>query len=205
MDHKNDLPLMSNTRDIAVYHYVLDLSCDFDTRQLHGSITLFLSSKLQNSKDASCSSQIFSIKEYSAVPQKKTSVSGEEFNRNREEESANVAKPNTDNYFELILDCCDLEIAKVEEIVLDEHWSDRIKDILQSHKQFDSTVYKECINSKKEVINFRMDKWCIRIWKNEIKSSEFFPNVIRINYNTLAKGASLRWVHDQESRLVVIS
>ena len=102
--------------------------------------------------------------------------------------------------FELVLDSCDLQISEVEEIVLNECWNIKINDLCRAHKEFDCEIYRECRNSKKQKINFSLEKWCVRMWKNGIKSSELFPRIIRTTYNTLAKGASLRWVHDQEQK-----
>ena len=197
MDHKNDLPLMSNTKDIGVYHYVLDLTCDLDAHQMQGYITIFLSSRSQSNSET-CNSQIFSIKEYFEPPTYTSNCDG-----HTEEYAADESTcTNEDslNCFELVLDSCDLQISEVEEVVLDECWNVRIHDLCRAHKEFDGEIYKECRNSKKQKINFSVEKWCVRIWKNGIKSSELFPRIIRIAYNTLAKGASLRWVHDQEKK-----
>ena len=197
MDHKNDLPLMSNTKDIGVYHYVLDLTCNFDAHQMQGYITLFLSPR---SQIGLCSSQIFSIKEYS-VPQRLTSNCGD---HTEEYAACDPTCTNEDSLtcFELVLDSCDLQISEVEEIVLDECWNVKINNLCRTHKEFDCEIYRECKNAKKQKINFKVEKWCIKIWKEGIKSGELFPRIIRITYNSLAKGASLRWVHDQENKLV---
>ena len=197
MDHKNDLPLMSNTRDIGVYHYVLDLTCDFDAHQMQGYITLFLSSKSQSNSET-CTSQVFSIKEY-FVPQRFASNCGGHAEESTADEST-CTNEDSLTCFELVLDSCDLQISEVEEIVLDECWNVRINDLCRAHKEFDCEIYKECRNSNKQKIDFSVEKWCIRIWKKSIKSSELFPKIIRITYSTLATGASLRWVHDQEKK-----
>ncbi|KAK3609739.1 hypothetical protein CHS0354_029185 [Potamilus streckersoni] len=42
----NDLPLLSNSRDIHVHHYVLDLTCVFKEKRFKGSITLFCESRI---------------------------------------------------------------------------------------------------------------------------------------------------------------
>ena len=186
MDHKNDLPLMSNTKDITVYHYVLDVTCDFDTHKLKGHITLFLLSR-QNET----SSQIFSIKEYVSKPDNPSTV-----------KKLTDYSDHGDNLknFELILDCCDLEISKVEEIVLNEEMCSRIKETTETNVPFNSDIYKECKKMEKRSIDYSVDKWCVKIAKEGIKSSQSFPSVVRITYNTIPKGASLRWVHDQENR-----
>ncbi|XP_071162696.1 aminopeptidase O-like [Mytilus edulis] len=40
MDHEKDLPLMSNVKDIHISHYILQLKCLIDTRELMGHVTL---------------------------------------------------------------------------------------------------------------------------------------------------------------------
>ncbi|XP_069127498.1 aminopeptidase O-like isoform X2 [Argopecten irradians] len=39
-DHENDLPLMSNVRDILVYHYILDLKCHLEDKTISGSVVV---------------------------------------------------------------------------------------------------------------------------------------------------------------------
>ncbi|XP_063401582.1 aminopeptidase O-like [Mytilus trossulus] len=40
MDHEKDLPLMSNVKDIHISHYILQLKCLMETRELIGHVTL---------------------------------------------------------------------------------------------------------------------------------------------------------------------
>ena len=40
-DHELDLPLLSNNNKIDVYHYILDLRCQFEKKQFEGTMTIF--------------------------------------------------------------------------------------------------------------------------------------------------------------------
>ena len=48
MDPQKDLPLMANTANVRVRHYVLNLSVSFEKKTLSGSVTLFLESATEN-------------------------------------------------------------------------------------------------------------------------------------------------------------
>lgn len=57
-----DLPLKANTCDISVYHYVLDLQCDMQSKVLHGSITLYLRPVVNPDEDREqCISNLSSV------------------------------------------------------------------------------------------------------------------------------------------------
>ena len=52
-DHELDLPLMSNISEINVYHYILDLFCNFEEKQFKGHITIFCKPAKQNDEGKS--------------------------------------------------------------------------------------------------------------------------------------------------------
>ena len=49
-EHEKDLPLMANTDDVLVKHFILDLTCDYDERTMTGSILIFLKPTHQEMK-----------------------------------------------------------------------------------------------------------------------------------------------------------
>jgi hypothetical protein len=52
-NHERDLPMMANITDIHIFHYILQLRCIIETKQLIGSVILFRCSELV--KCATCS------------------------------------------------------------------------------------------------------------------------------------------------------
>ena len=185
MDHKNDLPLMSNSKDFLVYHFVLDLTCDFHTQQMLGDITLFLSTKGGDN-----TSQIFSIQEYrSAVDPARCSTP---------EDPLVEELVSSNEQFEFVLDCCDLEILEVTEVISLRGWKlAQNRSALHPNVQFCEGERFEHLTEN--ALNFTVEKWCVRIRKADASKAKF-PSVIRIKYKTKAIGASLRWVHDQDKK-----
>ena len=67
---KHDLPLMANTKDVLVYHYILDLECIYNSKVIKGSITLFLDPYKQHKSEPSYQS-VFSTLDYHKRAQQK--------------------------------------------------------------------------------------------------------------------------------------
>lgn len=59
VDQENDLPVLANTSQILVHHFVLDLTCCLKGKQFCGSILLFLDPANSSNENR----QIFSIRE----------------------------------------------------------------------------------------------------------------------------------------------
>ncbi|TTH08275.1 Aminopeptidase O [Bagarius yarrelli] len=125
---KDDLPLRANTNHILVRHYVLDLSVDFQTKVIGGSIVLFLepckeaertgrSNLLSLCQEGDLNLQHVYTDENakdcrSATPPPEIKVS------QADHFDASSSSPRDDGSkdFTLILDSCDMSVSKVEEV-----------------------------------------------------------------------------------------
>ncbi len=187
-EHRNDLPLMSNSGDLLVHHYALDLSCDFEAQKMTGDITLFLSQTRDKDGGAKGNSQIFSMKDFHPdVTPNKSQL-----------ENDKSAELTSDN-FKLVLDCKDLEIHCVEELILAREAEFEVCSLLQKRREL-CTISSKLRDVGKCELLFRTEEWCVRIWKTGVKSNISFPSIIRISYSTIPQGNSLRWVRDQDGR-----
>ncbi|XP_072243842.1 aminopeptidase O [Leuresthes tenuis] len=134
--------------------------------------------------------------------------------------------------FTLILDCCDLDVSKVEEVdvasvsamlgLLPEAASEQ-SEIISANQQaafiqklfsMPSTQW----NQKRQFfalcsrapgvedggsLHFHRDQWSLQVRKTGVTSPEEFPRVIRICYKTRPSGGSVRWTKDQDNRVCV--
>ncbi|KAM4576805.1 aminopeptidase O isoform 2-T3 [Odontesthes bonariensis] len=134
--------------------------------------------------------------------------------------------------FTLVLDCCDLDVSKVEEVdvasvtamlgLLPEAASEQSEVIsadqqaafIQKLFSMPSTQW----NQKRQFfslcsrapgvedgssLHFHRDHWSLQVRKTGVTSPEEFPRVIRICYKTRPSGGSVRWTKDQDSRVCV--
>ncbi len=236
--HEHDLPLMANTNDVLLYHYILDLDCDLDKKVMSGSITLFLDPMTKTSPSGS--RRVFSIHEFHEK-QKTARVCSEEV---KNAQSANVAglpvklertitddcdqshcnilpkseivaldkpcKPDvsepassclrSDKPFQLVLDSYDLIIHHVEERIIPQD----LEDILEKSKDDDlvdsGSIFSRCRSCASRPLEYYVEKWCVRIWKDRVIEPCHFPRVVTIRYSTKPSGTSLQWAVDQDGR-----
>ena len=133
--------------------------------------------------------------------------------------------------FTLILDCCDLDVSKVEEVdvasvsamlgLLPEAASEQ-SEVISANQQaafiqklfsMPSTQW----NQKRQFfalcsrapgvedgssLHFYRDHWSLQVRKTGVTSPEEFPRVIRICDKTRPSGGSVRWTKDQDNRFV---
>ena len=104
--------------------------------------------------------------------------------------------------FHLILDACDLDITSVEELGVTDHVFDQI---------YEQLVLNQFLNIKETLslikrcpLKFRVDKWKIEIWKEEVREAQCFPLVVKINYRTKSQGQSIIWTKDQNQKQVIL-
>ena len=106
---------------------------------------------------------------------------------------------------EFILDCKDLEIIAVNEI-LEEAGNDdeRSKEIFD---QFDNRSckiqFRNWYDKKRSQLSYKSEPWCVRIYKNEI--NEEFPKIVHIQWKTLPGAKSLLWRDDQNGSKCVFT
>ena len=97
--------------------------------------------------------------------------------------------------YSLVLDCWDIDVEKVEEVLTSQ------LDGNESLKDLDKSELSEIINeSDKELLQFNCDKKSIQVWKEGAVYSNDFPDMIRIFYTTRPDGHSLKWTKDQDGK-----
>ena len=104
--------------------------------------------------------------------------------------------------FEMILDCWELTVERVEEVNV----SGGLEDINNINK-YDLTTsddtYRTFLSWSKcegKELDYRTDKQCVKIRKKGVKNAHEFPRVVRLFYRTHPKGHSLKWTKDQDGR-----
>ncbi|XP_063042277.1 aminopeptidase O isoform X2 [Engraulis encrasicolus] len=135
--------------------------------------------------------------------------------------------------FTLVLDCCDLTVSKVEEVDvssvsgmrmmlknnseqqlpqvegLSDSFTpvDRLLGMPPTRWQEQHDLYLQCSTAPcpgmAAPISFHTDSWSLQLRKQGVASPHDFPRVLRIWYETQAKGASVRWTSTQDGRCCV--
>ncbi|XP_053481022.1 aminopeptidase O isoform X2 [Ictalurus furcatus] len=125
--NKDDLPLRANTNHILVRHYVLDLSVDFQTEVIGGSIVLFLEPCRGPSKTEELDLVSSSRNNDLNSPYVHDGEKARDFrsaahapemmvSQGSQNDASNTSWDDVSKDFTLILDCCDLLVSKVEEV-----------------------------------------------------------------------------------------
>ena len=215
-NHERDLPMMANITDIHIFHYILQLRCIIETKELIGSVILFRCSELV--KCATCSKPRIKYKyvkleegendgnkanarsllehNYTNNPLNMTEMlSTHRMRLNKEHKEQCNVESSVD--FKMILDCCDIQIDLIEELDLQ---TDLIKTIN------DNDTFSQIKHSAISVgpLKWEQGKHSISVWKEGIKLADDFPDVIRIQYRTTPTGWSLKWTVDQNGRYCII-
>ncbi|XP_070689894.1 aminopeptidase O [Pempheris klunzingeri] len=138
----------------------------------------------------------------------------------------------SDGDFTLVLDCCDLDVSKVEEVDVTsvlatsslhpEVASERsgvslvnpqaasIQNLIsmpcsrwrQQHQQY---LLCSCAPGAQDgsSLHFYRDRWSLQVRKKGVSSPHEFPRALRIFYETRPTGGSVRWTKDQDDRVSV--
>lgn len=133
--------------------------------------------------------------------------------------------------FTLVLDCCDLDVSKVEEVdvttvsamssVLPEVSSETPgvnsvntqADFIQNLISMPSSQWRRkhqlFLQSSRapgaqdgSSLHFQSDRWSLQVRKKGVTSPQGFPRALRICYETKPEGGSVRWTKDQSNRYV---
>ncbi|XP_061756529.1 aminopeptidase O isoform X1 [Nerophis ophidion] len=185
----DDLPLCANTKHILVRHYALDLTVHFRRKVISGSVVLFLEP---------------------VAPA---------------EHTINSAAPQADNIessshsdFTLVLDCCDLNVSKVEPVdvaplsvafpgVCTDDLIHKLASMPSADWRQQQELFSECSRAPAEQddgsVRFCTDRWSLQVWKQGVSSPREFPRALRICYETRPTGSSIRWTKDQDDRACV--
>ena len=101
--------------------------------------------------------------------------------------------------FEMILDCSELTVERVEEVIVTGGLEDINKyDLTTSDDTYRTFVpWSKCGGKE---LDYRTDKQCVKIRKKGVKTAHEFPRVVRLFYRTHPKGYSLKWTKDQDGR-----
>ncbi|XP_022102792.1 aminopeptidase O-like [Acanthaster planci] len=197
MNPSTDLPLMANSDVIRVRHYVLDLAVHFEMHTFSGSVTLFLEQP-QDKREGE-------------------SISGR---RNGRLDSKGSYATDSKGNFVLILDSCDITVESAHEIISNKSSrkdSSSSQSTGRKDRRLSSTSgnleatqnssrvspengdYQEDGSSSRlgQALQFSMEPWCLKVWKEGVRSPEDFPGAVLIKYSTKSQGRSLMWAYDQ--------
>ncbi|XP_074493760.1 aminopeptidase O isoform X1 [Sebastes fasciatus] len=256
----DDLPLRANTNHILVRHYVLDLTVHFDRKVIGGSVVLFLEpcsglgtlaeddiGPRAGTVEAGGSQDTFvcrsldvdtvengteELGETTARTEKMSGVGSQTAAETKNIQSSHLWETTSDGDFTLVLDCCDLDVSKVEEVditsvsamsgLLPEVASERSGDgslnpqaafiqtlisMLSSRWRQKHQLFLQCSRAPGaqdgSSLHFRRDRWSLQVRKKGVASPQEFPRALRICYETRPTGDSVRWTKDQDNRVCV--
>lgn len=231
----DDLPLCANTNHILVRHYVLDLTVLFDSRVISGSIVLFLeprpAARTEADDDLAGGSQdgfTSRVQEVVVMEDGKKALGK---TAARVEQMSDDTESQTEAEFTLVLDCCDLDVSKVEEVDVTSvpgvlsHFPEVaskksggisvnpqaafIQNLIsmpssqwrQQHRLF-SLCSRAPGAPDGSSLQFHRDRWSLQVRKRGVTSAQEFPCALRVWYETKPAGASVRWTKDQDNRFV---
>ena len=109
----------------------------------------------------------------------------------------------TDQEFLMVLDARHILTSSVKEVIHQPHEAEKILTDFEPRKNLNSMKFwfgKPC-----QPISFKDEKWCLKIWKSNVKSKLDFPRVIRIIWTTSREGKSLLWRLDQSGQPAVFT
>ena len=214
-----DLPLSSNYKDVQVFHWILDLACDFSQRQLSGSALLFCqSSCFPSNCDVVTSESNAFIGKYS--------FNSPHIDHEGSKTTADGLDAICNHYQTFILDCHSLDIEACyfhrfpqENLELDSHSHnnsttdiDPLSDFGGSNQNINLRIHEGTINkylnifqklkngALKRPLEFCVEKSCLRI---SIPHSCVPHNqkrdlfLVQIMYKTRGEGPCLTWTKDQ--------
>ncbi|RVE55457.1 hypothetical protein OJAV_G00236120, partial [Oryzias javanicus] len=199
---KDDLPLRANTNHILVKHYVLDLTVHLHSRLISSSIVLFLepqpeADEAERCQDGATFQEVDTMAFGAKVEDKEKTWDSADV------QTSHLWHTTSISDFTLVLDCCDLDVSKVEEVDITSS-----PDIMGLLPQSASKILSEnphhapCAEDGSS-LPFRRDLWSLQVRKRRVESAHQFPRIIRIHYQTKPSASSLRWTKDQDDRLCV--
>ncbi|XP_075905585.1 aminopeptidase O isoform X4 [Nelusetta ayraudi] len=213
----DDLPLRANASHILVRHYVLNLTVHFERKVMGGSAVLFLepcpaaATQAESVAGLQASSVLADTERRQSSPSWQTTGDGD---------------------FTLVLDCCDLNVSKVEEVDVASASStfghlaeDSPGPLAGSSVDLQAALVHKLISVPSgrwrqkfnlfsvcsrapafqggASLEFFRDRWSLQVRKKGVASPQQFPRAVRICYETEPAGGSVRWTKDQDNRLCV--
>lgn len=240
----DDLPLRANTNHILVRHYVLNLAVRIDRQVISGSVVLFLepcpvdgtNSEAGGHQDGSArpiqdpNLKTESETNFGKSVSIKNTMDKFQFSSGATLQSSPGWEHTSDEDFTLVLDCCDIDVFKVEEVDVSSlssmpdlqsgssfetsavpSWSLKSAAFVQNVISMPSSQWKQkhqlyLLSSHApgvqdgSSLHFYRDQWSVQVRKMGISSPLEFPRALRICYETKPSGGSVRWTKDQDNR-----
>uniref|UniRef100_A0A3Q3FRD2 Aminopeptidase O (putative) n=1 Tax=Labrus bergylta TaxID=56723 RepID=A0A3Q3FRD2_9LABR len=227
----DDLPLRANTNHILVRHYVLDMTVHFDRKVISGSVVVFLDPCSRESEG--CRFGDVDAVEDGREGLTETKMEKKLVAEDENAQSTHSWETTSDGDFTLILDCCDLDVSKVEELDISavsavSNFLPEVRSegsgvsfpnlqsaFLQNLISMPSSRWREkhqlflsCSNAPAarddSPVHFYRDQWSLQVRKTGVASPLEFPRALRICYETRPTGGSVRWTKDQTTGLVCV-
>lgn len=225
-----DLPLLSNIYEVRARHYLIHLEPNFNTQKIQGRVYIFFEATTSCEKKGQCCTRKcfcsdtevqdvenasvhinqhlnYHGKDNESIVLEEKTKNAAKFHCDNSDDNRVKNKKNTENIesqdFEIILDCCDIRVKCVTEVECNG------VNLIQ---YLDPTYRKACgiaINfwTRRNHIplQYAVNAWCIRIWKEGIKNVKQFPQAVCIEYETTPQGKSLLWRNDQDGNPCVFT
>nr|XP_046243663.1 aminopeptidase O isoform X6 [Scatophagus argus] len=147
-------------------------------------------------------------------------------------QSSRLWETTSDGDFTLVLDCCDLNVSKVEEVDItsvtsmscllpevacERSWIGSVNPqaaFIQNLISMPSSRWRHkhqlfllCSRASGaqdgSSLQFHRDRWSLQVTKKGVASPQEFPHALRICYETKPTGGSVRWTTDQDNRVCV--
>lgn len=185
--HANDLPLFANSNEIQVQQYFFDYYCDPGSKMLKGSVYLLLQA---------CKQHKFHIKSQDVEHLKNSDSQTDKKGEILKVSSESIDHTEKSEDFILKLDSRDIVYHRAEELINGETFVVQTKEI----NSFSLEVLKKLQGCDTNELLFSKEPWCLKIWKPGILKAEHFPKLVKITYETVPSGASLRWATDQDGK-----
>lgn len=254
----DDLPLRANTNHILIRHYVLDLAVHFHSKVMNGSAVLFLEpcpgvrGTAETDNDPVTSAGIETVEgggsqdcsgfekneakmDFGSKERDKAKLAAarESWNVVDTEiiQSSDLWQTTSEDDFTLVLDCCDLDVSKVEEVDITSAsamlgplpevptqrpevvsvnpqavFIQKLFSLPSTQWRLKHQFFSLCGHApgaqNGSSLQFYRDLWSLQVRKKGVTSPQEFPRVIRICYKTRPSGGSVRWTKDQDNRFV---
>ena len=250
----DDLPLRANTNHILVRHYVLDLTVHFGRKVISGSVILFLepcsggkaeddvgpgagtleAGQSQERARGTLEDKDKVEKGAKGLPTRMEEMfgAGERHRAEVASETGNIQSSHlwettSEDDFTLVLDCCELDVSKVEEVDVTSvsatsglsperseagsvnsqaAFTQNLISMASSRWRQKHQLFSSCSQAPGaqdgSSLHFYRDRWSLQVRKKGVASPLEFPRVLRICYETRPTGGSVRWTKDQDNRFV---
>lgn len=114
-----------------------------------------------------------------------------------------ATQSETQNDFKVVLDCCDIKVKSVSEVICNKT---EVSQFLHPSFIRKCSFALNIWSGKDQVpLQYTVEPWSINIWKSNVQKVADFPRVICIKYETSPQGQSLLWRNDQDGNPCVFT